>query len=134
MIEQDNSIITRAIRSIEASHDIDAQMVMIAIGALERQDAKIIPIRNGDEFAPCPNCGHDLIYHREGFCEWCGQKYKMVNEGERKMTNRGWIDLLSKEFSVSRASARDMFYAIFKRLLTHYQIKRMNRRMSDGRT
>ena len=31
------------------------------------------------------------------------------------MTNKEWIDLLSKEFSVSRASARDMFYAIFKR-------------------
>ena len=78
MIEQDNSIITRAIRSIEASHDIDAQMAMITIGALEKQDAKIIPIRNGDEFATCPNCGHDLMYHREGFCEWCGQKYEML--------------------------------------------------------
>lgn len=91
MTEQDNGIITRAIRNIEASHDIDAQMAMIAIGALEKQDAKIIPIRNGDEFATCPNCGHDLMYHREGFCERCGQKYEMLNEGERKMTNREWI-------------------------------------------
>lgn len=28
------------------------------------------------------------------------------------MTNREWIDLLSKEFSVSRTSARDMLHAI----------------------
>lgn len=28
------------------------------------------------------------------------------------MTNREWIDLLSKEFSVSRTSARDMLHAV----------------------
>ena len=28
------------------------------------------------------------------------------------MTNREWIDLLSKEFSVSRTSARDMLHAL----------------------
>jgi hypothetical protein len=28
------------------------------------------------------------------------------------MTNREWIDLLSKEFAVSRTSARDMLHAI----------------------
>jgi hypothetical protein len=28
------------------------------------------------------------------------------------MSNREWIDLLSKEFSVSRTSARDMLHAI----------------------
>ena len=28
------------------------------------------------------------------------------------MTNQEWIDLLSKEFSVSRTSARDMLHAI----------------------
>lgn len=28
------------------------------------------------------------------------------------MTNKEWIDLLSKEFSVSRTSARDMLHAI----------------------
>ena len=28
------------------------------------------------------------------------------------MTNREWIDLLSKEFNVSRTSARDMLHAL----------------------
>ena len=28
------------------------------------------------------------------------------------MTNREWIDLLSKEFAVSRTSARDMLHAL----------------------
>ena len=28
------------------------------------------------------------------------------------MTNQEWIDLLSKEFSVSRTSARDMLHAL----------------------
>ena len=28
------------------------------------------------------------------------------------MTNREWIDLLSKEFTVSRTSARDMLHAL----------------------
>ena len=28
------------------------------------------------------------------------------------MTNREWIDLLSKEFTVSRTSARDMLHAM----------------------
>jgi predicted RNA-binding Zn-ribbon protein involved in translation (DUF1610 family) len=57
----------------------------------------------------CPYCGQAIDWED---CPRCGQKYEMFNEGERKMTNREWIDLLSKEFSVSRASARDMLHAI----------------------
>ena len=30
------------------------------------------------------------------------------------MTNQEWIDLLSKEFSVSRTSARDMLHELMK--------------------
>ena len=33
-------------------------------------------------------------------------------EGGRAMTNKEWIDFLSKEFSVSRTSARDMLHAM----------------------
>ena len=78
MTAQDKDRIECAIRHIESSLDVDPWAVEIAVDAMKRQDAKIIPIRNGDEFATCPNCGHNLMYHREGFCEWCGQKYEML--------------------------------------------------------
>ena len=78
MTAQEIDRIECAIRHIQTAADIDPWAVEIAVEAMERQDAKIIPIQNGDEFATCPNCGHDLMYHREGFCEWCGQKYEML--------------------------------------------------------
>ena len=78
MNNQEKDRIECAIRHIESSLDVDPWAVEIAVEAMEKQEAKIIPIRNGDEFATCPNCGHDLMYHREGFCEWCGQKYEML--------------------------------------------------------
>ena len=90
MTAQDKDRIECAIRHIQTAVDIDPWAVEIAVDAMERQDAKIIPIRNGEEFATCPNCGHDLMYHREGFCEWCGQKYEMLlqEDGGRVMTNK----------------------------------------------
>ena len=78
MKAQEKDRIECAIRHIQTAVDIDPWAVEIAVDAMEKQDAKIIPIRNGDEFVTCPNCGHDLMYHREGFCEWCGQKYEML--------------------------------------------------------
>ena len=78
MTTQEKDRIECAIRHIQTAVDVDPWAREIAVDAMERQDAKIILIRNGDEFATCPNCGHDLMYHREGFCEWCGQKYEML--------------------------------------------------------
>ena len=78
MIDMGRDRIRCSIRHIQTAFDVDPWAREIAMEAMEKQNAKIIPIRNGDEFATCPNCGHDLMYHREGFCERCGQKYEML--------------------------------------------------------
>lgn len=36
----------------------------------------------------------------------------LICRESKRMTNKEWIDLLSKEFNVSRTSARDMLHAM----------------------
>lgn len=45
------------------------------------------------------------------FSRACLEEFARTIQGGY-MTNREWIDLLSKEFAVSRTSARDMLHAL----------------------
>jgi len=55
---------------------------------------------------------HLLASNADGIHFWTDDKSIIRSIDGGHMTNKEWIDLLSKEFNVSRTSARDMLHAL----------------------